>query len=295
MNPDDTLPPGATIPPQAGAKDQRYLRSASGRTEIQSVRYVHGWVDKDSNCFGWALLARLDVLPGTLHGEHVTAYFKGYRHQGASAPMWPLCAEATDLSGQGNLWGAEIDVMSRGSAPAYARLGIGLVFGEACLRAPDGGNAPPTYELVRFSYGLVGLPFRRKLHEGTPQEQIVPDNVEHDCWMTTFVKCTIFAAVPPGTWITWDDIGQCNVGEKFDPPTGFQLQGRRDIIGHPNSDWTRAAIAFQRDTGAVYQFGIEVIPACPLEFRPVPGESAAAWQEKMRKRIEWMEKQKRPT
>lgn len=295
---DDDMPPNAGIPPQAGAKDgPTLLRSASGELEIQSVRYVHGAVDKDSNCFGWSLIARIDVLNGTTEGEHVAAYFKGYRHPGATAPMWPLCSEATDLSGVGHLWGGEFDVMTRGIDPNHSRIGVGIVSGEACLRGVDPNTGkpftlPPTYELVRLNYGLIGLPYRRRVVGTDGIERIIPDNVEHEVWMTTFVKCKIFAAVPPGAWVTWDDVTQANVGEKFDPPTGFQLQGRRDIIGDP-ADWTRAALAFQRDTGAIFQFGVEVVPACPAEFRPTPNDTREEWGEKIRKRAFWIADQKK--
>lgn len=285
---DDDLPPGATIPPQAGAKDGPvHLRSRSAAVEIQSVRYSHGYVDKDSNCFGWVGIDRLDVLAGTKGGEHVARYLKAYIHPGAGpdATAWSLCAETTDLNGLGNAWGAEIDLMSIGEpAPGKGRIGLGIVTGEACLRTPDGKNAPPTYKRVRLTYGVVGLPFRRVVAEDGV-ERIVPDNVYHDCWLTTFVPCTVFSAAPPGSWRTYDR--NMNVGNVFVEWAGFTLYGRRDVIGDP-PDFTRAALAIQNDTGEVLQFGIQIVPQVPLEFRPSVGESKAAWDEKLRKRREWI-------
>jgi len=249
--PDDGLPPGALIPPQHGGVDgPLYLRSTSGRTEIQSARITQGYVDANSNAYGWAGIDRLDILPGTFLGEHVGRYIKNYRHLGvlAGASAWALCAELTDWGGKGNGWAAEFDFMSRGHDPASLRLGVGLVFGEAQLE-----GQPLTYEQVRFNYGILGLPFRRNVNG-----VIIADNVHHDVFMTTQVPCEVFTACPPGAWQTLD--GNMNLGWVFDAPTGYTLLARKDKVGYPHN-YTKAAFAFQLDNGALLQFGKVVIPA----------------------------------
>jgi len=248
---DDDLPPAAAIHPQHGGIDgPLYLYSRSGTPEIQSARYTHGYVDANSGAFGWAGLDRLDVLSGTTFGEHVGRYIKLYRHPGASASAWGICVEGTDWSGKGNLWGAEIDVMSVGADPASLRLGIGIVVGEAVQK----GAAGPTYERVVLDYGICGIPFRRVDAIGN----IVPDNVFTKVWMTTQFPCEVFTAAPSGAWRTSDDGN--NIGDVFDKATGFTLTGMRDRIGLTGPfDHMQAALAVQVDTGQVLSYGRQII------------------------------------
>jgi len=246
---DEDIPPFAAVHPQNGGIDgPTYLRSLTGSTEIQSARYTHGYVDANSNAFGWAGMDRLDVMSGTVHGEHVGRYIKGYRHPGASASMWGACIEGTDWSGKGTLWGAEIDVMSVGADPASLRLGLGIVVGEALQK-----NAGLTYERVVLDYGICGIPFRRVDAAGN----IVPDNVFTKVWMTTQFPCEVFTAAPSGTWRTSDDVH--NIGDTFDGATGFRLWGMRDRIGPGPFDFTKAALALQVDTGQIFSYGRQII------------------------------------
>lgn len=249
------IPSYARIPTQDGKIDGPKRLTTTGPVEIRSVSFNHGIVD--DSVFGWIGIDLCVIPPGTTKGEHVGRYVKTYRAPGATAPAWAVCFEVTDWSGIGPLCGVEVDVISAGRDPSVTRRAVWAVLGKT--RESVG---PAHYDRA----------FDVTYRDFDPAQATL--DVAYHC----SVPCRVFAAVPPGSWVTWDLNG--NVGEVFDAPTGYQLQGRSDIIGEPE-DWTRAALAFQRDTGEVCQFGKTIIPPVPPQFRPLPGDTREDWAKRL--------------
>lgn len=223
------------VPAQANEDGPHDLRNTTpARFLIRAGRTIRGIVRRGARSFGWLVLNFLLVEDD--EGEHAAGYDKTYKTGAADA--WSRVMELRDFLGRGTLNGAEIDLFSRGREPdGKPRRGLFLVFGKADPTDPD----TPFFDL-----GLHYVP------NGFDPSQAFVETL-HD---SRLLPGLIFAALRPGTWITFDR--DKNIGIVFDENTGWILYGMRSKIGSP-LDRTKAALAIQVETGQVMSFGRTIV------------------------------------
>lgn len=218
------------LPPQHGDKRARELKEPTG-PQVQSLIYNFATVKPGSNVYGWASINRIDVYESV--GEHVAGYDKAYRF--GVAPTWGRCIEVRDWSGNGPLWGLEIDVLSKGRDTVHGRRGLGIVLG----RNEVGDDRP------HYDYGIDVLPIGMD-----------PDEATLGTAYNASVPCENVLSGPPGSWITLDR--DKAIGIVFDEQTGWVLYGMKSKIGSP-LDRMQAVLAIQVQTGEVMSFGRRIV------------------------------------
>lgn len=215
--------PSSILPPQLGWKNERVILSSI--TEVQSSAFVKGIVPKETKAWGWAATIQLENYSDS--GEHVGTYTKANRY--GKSHMWAGCFEAQDATGQGALWGLEVDVMSTGRAKEDSlRTGLGIIYGRST------GS-----ERAIIDYGLRILPFN---HDASKAALRYGVKIDGECEVASI-------SVPAGSWITFDR--DCALGITFDEQTGFIHYG---LKGQP------PALSIQVQTGEILSKGRQIIP-----------------------------------